>query len=277
MNAESFHPDISIISSCHNHGKYIHEMIDSVLKQTFQNFEIIIVNDGSTDNTRIILDGIRHKSIRIIHSDHKGPSFARNLAIRNSKSSIILNLDADDKIEEGLLEKAYDVFRKKPEAGIVYTNCRYFGSKWGFMKAGNYSIENMLISNRIVSAAFFRKEDWEKCGGYSEDFVFGLEDWDLWISIIELGKEVIKIPDSCVYCRSYHDPAHSRSGRRNSDRKLAVESILLIYRRHINLYSLFPAISNRMRKLEVERKSGLIYKMKNFIFPIRYRLSNLVN
>jgi glycosyltransferase involved in cell wall biosynthesis len=105
-------PKISVISACYNHGKYIHEMINSVLNQTFHDFEIIVVNDGSTDDTGNILDSIQNEKIRIIHSEHKGPSHARNLAINNAKSSIIFNLDADDRIAEDLLEKGFKVFQE---------------------------------------------------------------------------------------------------------------------------------------------------------------------
>lgn len=252
-------------------------MIDSVLNQTFQDFEIIIVNDGSSDNTKKILDKIQHDKIRIFHSEHKGPSHARNLAIRNARSSIIFNLDADDRIAEDLLQKGFDVLMLNNNAGIVYTECRFFGARSGIMKLGSYNLEKILVSNRIVSAAFFRKDDWEKCGGYSEQFTFGLEDWDLWLSIIELGRDIIKIPDSCFFYRIYPNPSASRSGKRNSDRSKALDAVLLIYNRHTMLYSGYPSIAKRARQYEKENDSVLIKKIKNLVFPVRYKIACLVN
>lgn len=270
-------PKISIISACYNHGKYIHEMIDSVLNQTFQDFEIIIVNDGSTDNTKEILDKIQHEKIRIIHSEHRGPSHARNLAISNAKADVIFNLDADDKISGDLLEKGFDVLLKSNNVGIVYTECKYFGARSGKFRVGSYSLERMLVSNRIVSAAFLRKSDWEKCGGYSEVFAYGLEDWDLWLSIIEQGREVVKIPDSCFYYRIYPKPCESRSGKRNSDRSKALNSVLLVYKRHYKLYSGYPTIMERFLQYEIEKNSALKKRIRNMIFPLRYKFACLVH
>lgn len=273
----SSNPKISVISACYNHGKYINEMIESVMDQSFIDFELIIVNDGSTDDTRQILDNIHFDRVRIILSEHKGPSFARNFAIRNARADLIFNLDADDKIAPDLLEKGYNIFLGKKNVGIVYPECRYFGARRGIMKTGHYSLENMLHSNRIVSAAFFRKEDWITCGGYSESFLYGLEDWDLWLSIIELGREVVKIQDSSFYYRIYKNPSASRAGRRNSDRTKSLESILLIYERHKQLIARHPAILRRFEKFKQEKDSGTLRQVRNLVFPIRQRLSRLIN
>lgn len=252
-------------------------MINSVLNQTFHDFEIIVVNDGSTDDTGNILDSIQNEKIRIIHSEHKGPSHARNLAINNAKSSIIFNLDADDRIAEDLLEKGFKVFQENENAGIVYTECIFFGARSGKMKVGPYSLERMLVSNRIVSAAFFRKEDWGKCGGYSEEFVYGLEDWDLWLNIIELERDIVKIPDSYFYYRVHPIASESRSGKRNSDRTKSINAALLVYNRHKHLYLRYPESGSRMLQYEKENHSRLRKKIKNMVFPLRYKLACLVN
>jgi len=274
----AFVPKISVVTACYNHGKYIGEMIESVLCQTFQDFEIIIVNDGSTDNTRQILDEIKHEKIVIRHTEHLGPSHARNTAIKNARAQIIFNLDADDKIAFDLLEKGYNVFSGENNAGIVFSNCRYFGAKTGNMRNGVYSLKGMLSGNKIVSAAFFRMNDWEKTGGYSERFIYGLEDWDLWLSIIELGREVIKIPDSLVYYRTYNKMSGSRSGRRKSDRKMSEFSNALIFERHRELYSQFPDLFKKYSKNTTKTisESFLVRLSGNFIFLIKQKVSFLI-
>jgi hypothetical protein len=145
------------------------------------------------------------------------------------------------------------------------------------MKVGPYSLERMLVSNRIVSAAFFRKEDWGKCGGYSEEFVYGLEDWDLWLNIIELERDIVKIPDSYFYYRVHPIASESRSGKRNSDRTKSINAALLVYNRHKHLYLRYPESGSRMLQYEKENHSRLRKKIKNMVFPLRYKLACLVN
>lgn len=94
-------PLISIITPCYNDAKFIHIPIESVLNQPYENFEMIIVNDGSTDpETLQFLEDIKHPKISIIHQENKGLPTAHNNGIRASKGKYILPLDADDKIPD---------------------------------------------------------------------------------------------------------------------------------------------------------------------------------
>lgn len=254
-------------------------MIDSVLNQSFHDFEIIIVNDGSTDDTQTILERLCHSRIRVIQSEHKGPSHARNLAIKNARASIILNLDADDKISPDLLKKAYHILCDNPGTGIVYSECEFFGSRHGRMRVAGFSLRKMLAQNRIVSNAFFRKEDWQIVGGYSEDFIYGLEDWDLWLSIIGLGRKVFKIRDSNVSYRRYDDPFISRSGYLYSDRMKVLNSLSLIFKRHENMYSLYPRLFKRFSAYQemITNETHFVRWGKNNNFILKRKLSNLIN
>lgn len=261
-------PEISVISACYNHGKFIGEMLESVLQQTFRNFEVIVVNDGSTDDTFEILQRINHEKVKIIHSSNQGPSVARNLAIENARAPLIMNLDADDKIAPDLLEKAYNVFCSHPDAGIVYCDAICFGAKTGKFEIGDYSLENMLYDNRIISQAFFKKEDWKKVGGYSTEFIFNLEDWDFWLLIIEIGRGVYKIPEGLVFYRTYKNPYESRSGRMKKDRNKTFQSLLTIYNRHRELFSNHPLALERYLQIEekLSNENHIIRFLKNIYF-----------
>jgi glycosyltransferase involved in cell wall biosynthesis len=209
---------ISVISACYNQGKFIGDMLESVLQQTLQDFEVIIVNDGSTDDTSEILRKIKNDKVRVFHTANNGPAAARNLAIENANADIIMNLDADDMISPVLLQRAYNVFSSEPNVGIVYCDAECFGAKTGKFEIGEYTLENMLCDNRINSQAFFRKEDWSYVGGYSGELIYNLEDWDFYLSIIELGRSVHRIPEQLAYYRTYNNPLKSRSGRMKKDR-----------------------------------------------------------
>lgn len=241
-------------------------MIESVMNQTFRDFEIIIVNDGSTDNTFEILQGIHNEKVKIINIGNRGPAYARNLAIENARAPVIMNLDADDKIAPELLQKAYNIFKSDSNIGIVFSDAEFFGAKSGKFDIGDYSLEAMLVSNRIISQAFFRKDDWRTIGGYSEDLIYNLEDWDFWLMIIELGREVYKIPEKLVFYRKYENPDECRSGRMNKDRMKTLNSLVTIFRRHKNLYSAYPEAWDYFTKIERKalNENPVIRLLKNF-------------
>lgn len=265
-------PEISVVTACYNHGRFIGEMLESVLSQTFDDYEVIIVNDGSTDDTARILNSISHEKVRIIHTENNGPAAARNTAIMNAKAKIIMNLDADDMAGPSLLEKAFKILCDDENTGIVYCDAELIGAGNGRIETGEYSREAMLIQNRIISLAFFRKEDWEKAGGYSDELLYGMEDWDLWLGIIGLGREVRKIKDASFYYRTYKNPAESRSGKRKSDRLKADISNCIIFNRHKKLYSDYPLIFKRFSRFEKKVKIKLFLNHLIFknLFKTKY-------
>jgi glycosyltransferase involved in cell wall biosynthesis len=243
-------PKISVITPCYNHGKYIGEMLESLFQQTFQAFEIVIVNDGSTDGTKEILNKIRHPAVRVIHTENHGPSHARNVAIEHAVAPIIFNLDADDRIAPSLLARAYDVIQSSPDFAIIYFDVVFFGAKTGRFELLEYAKGNMLLDNQIDSKAFFQKKDWLRVGGYCDKLVYGAEDWDFWLSIIELGGEVIKIPEPLVFYRTYDNPKECRSGLLKSNRIKMATTKLQVFHRHENLYSSCPEAWEYFIRLE---------------------------
>ena len=123
----------------------------------------------------------------------------------------------------------------------------------------------MLFDNRITSLAFFRKEDWKSVKGYSQELVYGLEDWDFWLLIIELGRKVVKIPEKLVYYRTYKNPEKCRSGRRKKDRMKTLKSLVTIFNRHKNLYYDYPGAWQHFSLLEkkLQNENFLLRQIKN--------------
>jgi len=261
-------PKISVITPCFNQGKHVGEMLESLFRQTFQEFEVVIVNDGSTDGTKETLDKIQNPSVRVIHTENHGPSHARNIAIEYAVAPVIFNLDADDRIAPTLLARAHDVIQSSPDFAIIYSDVELFGAKTGMFELEEFSSESMLYDNRIISEAFFHKKDWVRTGGYSSELVFGAEDWDFWLSIIELGGEVIKIPEPLVFYRTYNNPKECRSGLLKSDRIKMVKTQLQIFHRHENLYRCCPGAWDHYTRLEKRfRNEGPINrKLKNSFY-----------
>lgn len=225
---------VSVIIPCYNQGKYIDEAVSSVLSQTYKSFEIIIVNDGSTDKfTNELLKTYSRPKTRIIFTRNRGVSTARNLAISESKGEYILPLDADDKIAPEYLEKAMHFFENDivGDVGIVYCLAEFFGKKSGLWNLPEFSFEEILLRNMIFCSAFFRKSDWQKVGGYNDNMKDGYEDWDFWLSLIEAGVGVYKIPDVLFYYRI------KRGSRCNAmSEKEKFEMRLQIFDNHEKLY-----------------------------------------
>lgn len=224
-------PTVSVIVPCYNQGIYLDEAIESVLAQTYPNFEIIIVDDGSDDPTTIeILRDYRRERTRVIRTENRGVVNARNTAIARARGKYILPLDADDRIGDTYLEKAVKIFDDNPAIGIVYCEAEFFGERQGKWELPPYRFPDILIRNAIFCSGFFRKADWQKISGYNPNMIDGWEDYDFWLSIIETGSEIYRIPEILFY---YRQRKYSRSTDTNS-RAIAIHA--RIFHNHRELY-----------------------------------------
>ena len=195
-------PKVSVVVPCYNHGTFLDEAIASVLSQSHQDYEIVVVDDGSDDaQTLDILDRMNRPNIRVIRTENRGLAHARNQGIKEATGAYILPLDADDKIGKEYLELAVGILDKKSEIGIVYCKAVYFGDQDGLVDLPEFSIDRILKKNIIFCSGVFRKKDWVTVGGYKENMVYGLEDWDFWLSLISLGLKPHRIPQTLFYYR----------------------------------------------------------------------------
>jgi glycosyltransferase involved in cell wall biosynthesis len=187
---------VSIVIPCYNQACYLEEAVKSVLNSSYKDFEIIIVNDGSSDNTEEVSLRLQKEivGIRYFYQENKGPSSARNLGIKNSVGSIILPLDADDLISPLYIEEAVKVLENQKNVKVVYCEAEMFGEKTGKWIIPDFSINKLVRRNLIFSTAFYKKSDWERIGGYDEKMTWSLEDWDFWLSILKDGGEVVRLP-----------------------------------------------------------------------------------
>lgn len=225
---------VSVIMPCYNDGKYIKESISSVLNQTYKNIELIVIDDGSTDQETIdILNNIDNSRVLVFRTQRLGPSGARNKGILESKGDYILPLDSDDIIDKTYIEKAVKIIELDSNIGIVYCKAELFGEKNGEWKLPKYSTRQMLINNIIFVTALFRKKDWELVGGFDLSFKRGLEDYDFWLSIIGLGKDVIQIPEILFRYRIKSISRNKSFEKNINDMKQTYEKL---YFKHKDLY-----------------------------------------
>lgn len=226
-------PRVSVIVPCYNHGQFLDEAIASVLAQTYADYEIIIVNDGSTDEeTLTLLNGYDKPKTKVIHTSNQGLAAARNKGIEESSGVYILPLDADDRISPTYMEKAVRVLDERDEVGIVYCEAMFFGEKTGRWELPSYEFSQFLMSNLIFASAFFRKSDWAKTGGYNSNMIYGWEDYDFWLSLIELGREVHQIPEVLFHYRHRADSMVNAIKREQQ-----IYSSTQIFKNHRDLYT----------------------------------------
>ncbi|MDD5555834.1 MAG: glycosyltransferase [bacterium] len=188
-------PKVSVIIPCFNLGRYLGEAVDSVLAQTMRDFEIVVVDDGSTDgDTGRLLSACPWPKTRVIRSPNRGLSAARNLGIGNSGGGYICCLDADDILEPDCLGRCAALLDSRPEVGVATFWYRIFGEKEAEERDRGTELADFLVTNRACGSSPFRREAWEKAGGYDETLP-GYEDWDFWIGVLEAGYRVALIPE----------------------------------------------------------------------------------
>lgn len=261
---------ISVIITCYNYGEFIEETIDSVENQTFKQFEIIVVDDGSTDShTHDVLKSLEAKGVTVIRQVNAGPSSARNSGIKVARGNYIVPLDADDLIAPTFLEKCNLVLDSDPEVSVVYTEVEYFGAKTGKMKLEPLSASAMVLNNCIVATAMYRRSVWETVGGYNEDMKICIEDWDFWIGCLENGLRFKLIPESLFF---YRIKLISRNDAFLQDETIHFSAYCQMVNNHPaffgeNAVSLAKEIQ-RLRSLERLRGISVLKKINEFYLPI---------
>jgi len=226
-------PRVSVIIPCYNQGEFLEDSVSSVLDQSYQDLEIIIVNDGSTDEaTNTLLTNYNRPKTKIITTDNQGLASARNNGIAVAQGDYILPLDADDKIGSAYVEKAVALLESDPQIGIVYCRAMLFGHIVKEWILPDYSLKEMLCDNIIFCSAFFRRKDWLEVGGYDAGMHLGWEDYEFWLSLIEKGKEVHKIPEVLFFYRVGPD-----SMVRSKERSQKVSMFNRIFKRHPELFN----------------------------------------
>jgi glycosyltransferase involved in cell wall biosynthesis len=201
-------PLVSVIVPCYNHARFLPEAIDSALAQTYPRVEVVVVNDGSPDDTAQVC---RRYEGRIVYVEqqNKGLAEARNAGIRVAKGEFILPLDADDKIAGTFLQKTLPLIAQAQDVGFVYTDTVFFAgpySQEGVVLSGwdrSWSLARMLEDNLSNCTAVYRRADWEQVGGYCREFLHGLEDWDFWLQIVDLGKSAEFLNEPLFFYRQH--------------------------------------------------------------------------
>lgn len=194
-------PLVTVVTPAYNLAKYIGEAVDSVLRQTFHDFEYLVIDDGSVDETANIVKAHAGDDprFRLVEGENRGPSAARNAGIREAKGEHIAFLDGDDRWHPKFLERQLGLIRSlPPEVGAVFCRSRLMLENgtlifFQWQRAGRYDFDDFLVSGnpaRNTSSLLIRKSCFTEVGGFNEEMRY-CEDIDMWLRIAESSKTPI--------------------------------------------------------------------------------------
>lgn len=269
-------PLISIVVPCYNQVQYLFEALDSVVAQSYGNWECIIVNDGSTDSTEEISTSYCSKDDRFkyLKKDNGGLSSARNAGVSIARGEFILPLDADDKISSYYLQRAMEKMKENPQIKLIYCKAERFGLMKGEWFLEEYSYRRLLIKNMIFCSSIFRKSDFDKISGYDELMVGGYEDWEFLLRFLNPDDIVHRLNETHFFYRIKKASAIHNDHRNERDKKL------YIYQKHISKYldyfsdPVSLALENEM--LKDVYKNSFDYKLGHIVMDPLRRLKNLI-
>ncbi|HSY17149.1 MAG TPA: glycosyltransferase, partial [Candidatus Acidoferrales bacterium] len=181
-------PQVSVVISCHNYVQHLPEAVASVWNQTYRSFEIILVDDGSTDDSPAVAQRLAKEtpadiSFRIIRLEDVGPTAARRSAIGQARGKYIVPLDADDRIAPEFLAQTVPVLEADAKLGFAYVDTVFFCEKQQRHQQPEYDFAKLCQGNFISHCSLIRKAAFDDVSGYDSENWGYYEDWDLWIRL----------------------------------------------------------------------------------------------
>ena len=187
MAPELQSPAVSVVMSVYNGERFLRDAVDSILGQTFGDFELIVVDDGSTDRSRQILAAVVDRRLRVIEQVHQGLASALNRGIDRAGASLIARMDSDDLSLPERLEKQYFFLQHNAAVALLGTAISIVDSGGTGIGTWQPPGEHASISRQMIranqfahSTVMFRKEAFFAIGGYRQDLPFA-QDYDLWL------------------------------------------------------------------------------------------------
>ncbi len=189
-------PTTSFVVTCHNLGAYLNETLDSLFSQTVQDFDVVVVNDGSTDGaTCRLLANLARPRTRVVHGERRGLPGARNFGAGHTEGRYLCMVDADDLLEPTYLERSIQALESRPDAAFASHWLRAFGDETWDWTPTDCGFPELLHANTVNGAALLRREVFDTVGGFDESMVDGCEDWEFWIRVVDAGFTGVIIPE----------------------------------------------------------------------------------
>jgi len=234
------HVDVSIITPYYNTEDYFIETAVSLQAQSLQNWEWVIVDDGSTDQdslNRLAKVAAEDERIKVIRQANAGPSAARNMAFRSAVGRYVCLLDSDDMVEPTYIEKAVWFLDSNPEFAFCNSYSVIFGEEKFLLTTGFAKGKALLRANSGPPISVIRHSAYADCGGFDESIRFGHEDWDFWLKMAKAGHWGYTIPEFLQWYRKRSNGRYEqimRTGNVNDEFKK------MVHRKYKGLGKNFP-------------------------------------
>lgn len=270
-------PLVSVVITAYNYAAYLPTAVESVLSQTYKNIEVIIVNDGSTDNTdEVVRPHLSHKNIKYIKQVNAGQAVAKNCGIKNASGGYIAFLDADDYWRSDKLEKQLNVFANDSAIGVVYSGLKFISPDGEIDNSiilpqmySGYVLQELFIDNFIgFSTSVVKRECFDKAGLFDEGLAMAI-DWDLWLRIA-CHYKFAYVNEALLFYRYGHANMSQNSEKRIQCSDFVMERFLQNNRDKLNKDTIKRA------KILTYNRRGAYYLPKNFFKGIKYLIKSLV-
>jgi hypothetical protein len=258
-------PQVSVVIPVWNGERYLKQAIESILAQDFVDFELIVIDDGSTDRSAEIVSAFAYEPRVVLHRQaNAGVVAARNVGLRLAQAEFVAFLDADDIALPGRLAKQVAYLRAHPEAAVIGSNITYFSDADGVIRTQKFPFGEAQVAIALETgnplaqpSVMMRKSMAMAVGGYRDAFKFGAEDYDLWLRLSE-KYPLDNLPEVLTLYRVHAD---SLTHRLRHEQALAAKFAACAHRRRVAgladpvdglKYPLTPADLSRLSLSEAE-------------------------
>jgi glycosyltransferase involved in cell wall biosynthesis len=270
-------PAVSVTVASYNYGRFLAAAIESVLAQTFGDLEMVVVDDGSTDDTpEVVLPFLSDKRVRYYRTPHHGVAAAKNLSIRFARAPLVAFLDADDLWLPGKLERQMALHRAEPGVGVIYARRLLIdehGRRLAYQQPPLYrgNVLNKILHTNFVcnSSALVRRSVFDRVGIHNEDLELAV-DYDLWLRVARAYR-FDYVDEPLVLYRT----GHANLSSRWEQRLLTVDRIMKGFLGERGGQHLVPGSVVRRARAELYFHIGVARRRRTRLFALPYYVRSL--
>jgi glycosyltransferase involved in cell wall biosynthesis len=224
---------VAVVMPCHNYGRYVAEALRSIADQTVRPAEVLVIDDGSTDDTADVLAGLEREladrlPIRVIYQQNHGLVRTLNDGVAATSAPYVMFASADDRARPQLIEQLSAALDRDQSAGYAYPKMQLFGDEHGIHLSYPFSAGRLIFDhNYIPGAAMVRRRAFVEAGGIKN--LAAHEDWDMWLGFLDAGWRGVFVPEVLYEWRRH------AAARNHQDRRAKLELRLAILTGHPRL------------------------------------------